>query len=475
MRCPPPPTPEQTYAVDFFTRQLALKVIAFAGAGKTSTLSLMASQMPFRRGLYMAFNKAIASESAGKFPRSVSCSTAHSLAYRDVSKRDFHGDKLRNNPRSRDFKLTAIRDKIPFHESIMRSIVATTLRRFCQSDSRTVSEFHVPLVPGLAAEHQEFAYKWAPDAAIDVWDRMTDPNDDLPMGHDGYLKLWALGQPRLQCDFLMVDEAQDLNPVLIGVVRNQDAQLVAVGDSHQQIYEWRGARDALVILPGHEARLTRSFRFGDAIAAAANEVLAAMGERFPLHGHSAIRDAVNPTSDAEIDAVLCRSNAGVIDSAIGFLEVGRPVCMPGGTGELKSMVEDAEALQAGARARTAELMAFESWREVQDFAGTDEGASLKVFVNLVGRYGCRTLLRVLAQILDQPVPGCVTITTAHKGKGREWPVVLIHDDFLASVGQAAEIGLAERRLFYVAITRAQRELRVDPDMLEAYSEQLTPV
>jgi hypothetical protein len=45
----------------------AVKVKAYAGAGKTSTLRMAAELRP-RRGLYLAFNKEIANEAARKFP-----------------------------------------------------------------------------------------------------------------------------------------------------------------------------------------------------------------------------------------------------------------------------------------------------------------------------------------------------------------------------------------------------------------------
>lgn len=460
-------TPEQCYAVDYFMKELPLKVKAFAGAGKTSTLTTMARQQKHRRGMYIAFNKAIATDAAGKFPGSVSCKTAHSLAFREIAGRGFEtGQKMGTRPRSRTFDVSTVTDKFPFHVDTFKSIVATTLVRFCQSDGRSITEHYVPYMPGLTEDDREFVYKWAPQVAADVWSRMVDPGDDMPLGHDGYLKLWALGNPRLFADYLMVDEAQDLNGVLIGIVRNQQAQIVTVGDSHQSIYEWRGAKDALVILPGHEARLTKSFRFGDTIATEANRVLEAMGESFPLHGHSAIRDAVSGNRSTTVEAVLCRSNAGVIDQAIEFMVADRTVATPGGTGEMRAMLDDAEALQSDMLPRLPEFLGFETWKQVQDYSQTDEGAGVKVFVNLVGKYGVTRLRNVLDKIKDKAFPGDVTISTAHKAKGLEWSSVLINDDFHPGDGK---ISTAERRLFYVAITRAKTALFVAPEMMDAFS------
>lgn len=462
-------TPEQCEAVAYYAKELPMKVIAFAGAGKTSTLVTMAKQAPYRRGFYLAFNKSIATEAATKFPRSVTCKTTHSVAFGACVRQGYSADrKLLKDPYSRQFEVTSVRGEMPMHVDTFKSIVAATVKRFCQSNAREIKENHVPRVPGLSPEDQEFLYRWAPMCGQETWNRMTDAGDDLPLGGDGYVKVWALSNPRIASDYIFVDEAQDLNPVLIGVIRDQQAQIVAVGDSHQQIYEWRGAKDALNILPGHECRLTRSFRFGDAIAQAANGCLTAMGERFPLHGFEVIRDEVI-NHHPRPDAVLCRSNAGVLERAMEFLDGDRAVYTPGGTGEMRALVQDAEALKAARPARSASLMGFKTWKQVQDFAATEEGASLKVFVNLVGKYGPRRLLDLLERIDDKPSPGCVTIATGHKAKGLEWPVVEINADFLQGDGEDSRISVAERRLFYVAITRAKQTLAIDPLMLEAYS------
>jgi superfamily II DNA or RNA helicase len=66
------PTDEQERAVEKFRARRPLKIAAFAGTGKTSTLTFMARS---RRssGLYLAVNKAIANEAKQKFPRTVDC------------------------------------------------------------------------------------------------------------------------------------------------------------------------------------------------------------------------------------------------------------------------------------------------------------------------------------------------------------------------------------------------------------------
>ncbi len=78
------PTYEQALAIDNARLGQSFKVIAYAGTGKTTTLQMMSNAMPERRGMYLAFNKAIANEAQSKFHHNVNCRTFHSLAYRSV-------------------------------------------------------------------------------------------------------------------------------------------------------------------------------------------------------------------------------------------------------------------------------------------------------------------------------------------------------------------------------------------------------
>src|SRR5262245_28243002 len=89
----PTPTAEQDEAVARFRSNGSLKINAFAGTGKTTTLAMIGKSTP-RRGAYLAFNKAIAEDARGKFPNTVSCSTIHSLAFRATPSVYKHGDKM---------------------------------------------------------------------------------------------------------------------------------------------------------------------------------------------------------------------------------------------------------------------------------------------------------------------------------------------------------------------------------------------
>lgn len=120
-----------------------------------------------------------------------------------------------------------------------------------------------------------------PDASLTVIPDFQPPLPSpplplqCPMTHDGYLKLWQLSKPSLgEYDAFLVDEAQDMNPCMLDVIRRQIPPKIFVGDPHQQIYAFRGSVNVLDLVEAtHTFSLTQSFRFGEPIAFAAQSIL----------------------------------------------------------------------------------------------------------------------------------------------------------------------------------------------------------
>ena len=79
------PVAEQQRAVNLFHVGGNLRIDAYAGTGKTTTLRLLAAKKP-GRALYLAFNRSIAAEAQQRFPSYVKCATMHSVAFRGVRK-----------------------------------------------------------------------------------------------------------------------------------------------------------------------------------------------------------------------------------------------------------------------------------------------------------------------------------------------------------------------------------------------------
>lgn len=276
------PTDEQTAAAGAFQAGDHLALQAGAGTGKTTTLALLAHAST-RRGRYLAFNRAIAQDASARFPSTVQCKTAHALAYAAVGHRYTRRLNAPRRPAWQTGQALGITKAIRIgdREVTQKALSNATLRtvtRFCHTADEAITRHHVPPLRGLehADPHAQLAAHIVPFARK-AWADLQHPDEDgaVRFEHDHYLKIWALTRPRIQTDFLLLDEAQDTNPVVEQIFLSQrdHAQLVMVGDSAQAIYHWRGAKDVMTGFDGTQLTLSQSFRFGPLLAAEANRWL----------------------------------------------------------------------------------------------------------------------------------------------------------------------------------------------------------
>jgi superfamily I DNA/RNA helicase len=291
---------------------------------------------------------------------------------------------------------------------------------------------------------------------------MLDPSDRAPLGHDGYFKRWSLNDPEVPGSFILMDEAQDTNPAMLAALRNQDAQVVYIGDRYQQIYEWRGAVNAMErVATKHDCSLTQSFRFGTSIADAASLLLTSLGERQRLTGTPNVPSKLGCSNP---DAILCRTNAAVIDYVIQAFAADITPHVIGGTSEALRLLDGVSRLKVGQPTNVPEFFGFQNWKEVVQFSESEEGQHLRTFVRLVERHGENKLRSYLTQVEEREDAASLVISTAHKAKGREWDNVCVVDDFtvVKKDDKGQEIGFDEEelRLLYVALTRGRLSVQI---------------
>lgn len=389
-------------------------MIAYAGTGKTTTLQMISDAMPERRGMYLAFNKAIAGEAQNKFHRNVDCRTFHSLAFRSVPRGVT--DKLRL-PRlspsfiAKEYRLEPITlrrmmggryEKYVLMPSRLASLVANAVSYFCSTSSQYPAPRHIQAPNWLHPDDITALQTHLYPAVERRWLESIDPNHQAGIGHDIYLKLWALSEPNIPADYVLFDEAQDADPLMLGILlRQKSTQVIYVGDAHQQIYAWRGAVNAMQQLPLPESRLTTSFRFGEAIADVANALLGGLNETVPLLGNPNQKSSVvNKPHTKMRDAILCRTNARAMELLLAGLVHGDKVSLQADHQKLNRFVDAASLLKQGKRVTDVpELAWFNSWHDVHEYCETNEGSDIKPLVKLVDDHGTDPLKKHLQRLL----------------------------------------------------------------------------
>jgi superfamily I DNA/RNA helicase len=474
------PTAEQIQILEHFEDALksrnSLVVQAGAGTGKTSTLQLL-SESTKLQGQYLAFNKAIVEESKKKFPKNVQCNTAHSLAWSEIMKPNKGLQfRLRNSARMPSWEIANLLD-IKAHTwgehtvsaNRLASITMRMVTNFCNSADDKISYKHCPYLEGLDPLTDEGKRTYTVNNQVAAflvpyaeaaWEDVNSRNGQLPFKHEHYLKMYQLSEPKIDAEFILFDEAQDANPVMQAIVAKQThATIVWVGDSQQQIYSFTGAVNALEEIEKLEgtrtAFLTQSFRFGQAVADVANEVLSSLPKaQLRLKGFDQINSVVAELQ--EPDVYLTRTNAAAVEMVFMAQENGRKPYLVGGGKEILSFAKAAQNLKQGKKVEHPDLACFETWQDVLDYVETDEqGDELKLNVMLVQRFGEARIMAALLNCSTETQADLV-ISTAHKAKGREWNNVQLGPDF----PEQYKAGEEERRLLYVAVTRAKITLDI---------------
>ena len=438
-----------------------IHVHAFAGTGKTTVLTEYAAARPNKRILYIAYNKTTAQEAKAKFGPHVACMTTHALAWRSHGKDFMH--KLGNLRERHVMASLAVDPKLA--HSIVKTVEA-----FLHSARDTLHEDHLPRFV-----HQSMRTAVLSSAGR-LWARMRDANRmDVPMPHDGYLKLYALSKPSLSSryDIILFDEAQDSNPVTADLVQRQRDRctVVLVGDPHQAIYRFRGAIDALANADGATVLpLTWSFRFGEEIALLNTAFLRFFkGETRTLQG---LRNDAGSFKDLRRDfpmTHLSRTNAMVFRRAFRNLDRHRLHFVGGVESYAFDKLLEVHRLAARIGPTDPFYRSFGSVEELKVYAKMVNDKENISLIRLMSAYGDEIphlVDRVKAEAVREQRDATLILSTAHKSKGLEFRQVkvadddfeqLVTDDHGLRVMDTPEL-IEEVNLHYVAMTRATHVL-----------------
>ncbi len=310
---------------------------------------------------------------------------------------------------------------------------------------------------------------------------------------------------------LLVDEFQDVDAAqlrLVRVLAEPERNLIVVGDDDQTIYAWRLADvrrilDFAISYPeAVRIQLETNYRCPPAVVSASARLVSVNQERFAKvirAGATAASDRPQLLAFATDSAdwpdrlaslvrlaagigdvcILARTRSELIPVMLALVRAGLPhrTSLPAPV-EAEPVVALAEALRGSpAGGPPFDLLrrqrAARRWTRAEDELGDDEHAALDAFLGWSAGFssaaaflaGYGAARERLAALRDPSAP--IELVTVHGAKGREWQTVVIvgfeEDRFpnrraLRGAALPERAIEEERRLAYVAVTRARRQL-----------------
>lgn len=482
----------------------SVMIQAYAGAAKTTTLVLAAQEIR-QAALAVAFNKSIKEELGKRLPASFRTQTLNGLGFgalrRVLPAGNFKIDdrKLGRLVTSvgKEWKLELSGDQWAFAREMAQEAMKNLLVPEGAPGSGFVPDIRETwdeICSEIPREEREFLLD--PVREILRRDIAEALQGNLSFDDQIYVSLCVAGR-FVQYPVVLVDEAQDLSPANIEMIRRSllpSGRIIACGDALQSIYGFRGAdheaisnlralRDDWIELP-----LTMTFRVPEEIvkrqhwhapafrAAPSNPKgqFCQMERKDAEGGGGWDWNEIQAIASNRPVTVLCRNNAPLLSLAfrlirqrIGVKMAGREIgkgltalakkILPAGAGEIEmaqAIFDWQEHESSLARANGKEGMLdgiddkAECLRAVLSFSKTTE-----------------ELVQQLAAIFSAE-GSQVLLSTIHKAKGLEWPVVMLLDPWrlpsrrsreLAKRGDERELR-QENNLKYVAETRTKEIL-----------------
>ena len=333
----------------------------------------------------------------------------------------------------------------------------------------------------------------------------------------------ALAHVQTQYRFLTVDEYQDISPLqhaLLDEWMGDHDDLCVVGDPNQTIYSFTGATSAF--LNGFADRfddakvvqLTRNYRSTQEIVSFANRLTHGTSSLDPLesmgsHGLTpAIRQAATVADEANVIAqaiseklargcpaheiaVLYRVNSQSEPIENALARMGIEYQVRGGE-RFFGRTDVQQAVQAirveaisnnekpvyQAVSDILRSLGWQSQEPSEKGVALERWQALSAILQIVDEVPELTTLAEFAKELEErqrsqhePQRSSVTLTTIHAAKGLEWDHVYLAgltEGFIPISYAKSEVEIAEeRRLLYVGVTRARKELTLSWPLAES--------
>lgn len=452
------------------TGQGHVVVEALAGSGKTSTiveaLKYIAAGMT---ALLCAFNRKIADELARRAPKGVDVKTLHSLGFAAV--RAAWGNVRVDNDRVEKM----LRAGFPRASYADRAAVAK-LVGLSKNLLLTSWDDIRDAAMGYDIQGQNWELTEIVDAALDCLTACKRRDGSIDFDD----MIWLPPTLNLRVpsyDLVFVDETQDLNAAQLWLARKAckaGGRIFAVGDRHQAIYAFRGADSQAIPrmiseLTAKVLPLSVTYRCPQVVVDLAQQVVpeiqaapgCIMGEIIPAGPVTMLGNA-QPG-----DFILSRKNAPLMGICLALLRRGVRATVQGRDvgRSLAAMIKRANAVSV------ADLVSWlEAYRQAEGEKlgrreapeSAVEALNDKVDTLIALTDGAVTVADVLARIeslFQDDGPARVICSTVHRAKGLEADQVWLMVDTFKRKSPANDPE-GEKNIWYVAITRARRTLRM---------------
>ena len=477
-------------------------VQAVAGSGKTTTLIELVKRMvahnPTISIAFMAYNKAIAVEIGNRLlgvnPSRVQSGTFHSFglkAWKQVAPMAvLDGDKIRNLTKQLN---------IPFDYAVFAQ-KAVSLAKQWNLNETDVEAWHAmidrfDLADSLTEKGETVSateINRRIEEAIQVSQAVLTASKKMRdvIDFDDMIYLPVVHRARVrQFDVVMIDEAQDTNPIRLQLARmmlKPEGRMVAIGDDKQGIYGFSGAdSDSMpniakmfdtVSLPLSvtyrcpKAVVTHAQRWVTHITAADDALDGSVMEMPEV-----MFDRLTAAELRASDVVLCRLTAPLVKLAFKLIrkkiachvegrDIGEGLIALAKKWKIKTVTGLHSKLDAYREREIAKYLKKDDQSKIAMVE--DKVDTLRVIMEeLQGTDSVDMVVSSIRSIFGDVKAGekspSLTLSTVHRSKGREWDRVYLYgrnkympSRFAKQQWQREQ----ENNLIYVAVTRAKAEL-----------------
>lgn len=446
-----------------------LVINARAGSGKSTVVREIVRRLPATKKIIVcSFTKSSCEELDAKIKlRNVDVRTFHQIGYRSVL--GAWGGKLTiDGYRQRDM----IRNILPGGRLAPKGafgdvakLVSMSMARLATTDQELFDIMDTYNCAPVLAQDRERYVVWAKD----VLEKSKEKDGRVSFDDMVYLPI-ALDFSVAQYDAVVVDEAQDCNPLQIALfskLLKPGGQLIAVGDPQQAIFGFRGSDtntlgDLQKAFDAHQLPLSVCYRCPVKVVELA-QCLVPDFEAAPgaVDGYcKTVTEGAFYKNVKPGDLVVARSNAALVACFLRLIKEGKRAAIMGkdAATELIGLINKLGSTTLPNLSR--DLESYKN-REVERLAAAGKDSQIEALLERMtmidtlaeGQDTVDGLISRITELFsDEPGVGRITLSSVHKAKGLEYERVwMLESTFKISTDEGIN-------LYYVAATRAKMAL-----------------